>query len=835
MQRKFVIAALVALGCLLLFVLGHQNAPARAQVPNPQSIPFSNPIPPTLPPGVPADISDRPLQPGAPAPPALADAPPASTPAGLAGAPAQGTPTATPPCSLPVATTWTPVAALPSARNRMGLAFFAPNGKFYAPGGEDTTGNSLAAIAEYDPTTNTWTNRANLPVAVENTGAVTVGNYVYVPGGVTVPSNVFRNTMQRYDPVADAVTTVAPMPAVNAAHATVALGTRVYVLGGSTTAAEGTTNFIYDTTTNTWSSGAPVPTAVQFAAGATDGTYIYLIGGRLSASSQDLNIVQRYDPGTNTWQAVAPLSVLRGGLAAFFDGRFVWAVNGGWNTYLTSTEYYNPTTNSWTPGPATNTGVRTVAAAFGNGMALKAGGYNGNYSAVAEKLPFTTPPCPSATSVPVTPIGTPPSPTRTRTVGPTATATATATPNACQNYAITQSSGASLVAGTQDIGNHCDDCTTVITLPFSYTLYDQSFITATVGSNGNLGFVDAVELGNQCLPNMFNNFAILPYWDDLNTNANPGCPATGCGIYTDVSGSAPNRIFTIEWRAVYHSNLSSYVNFEVRLFEGQTSFEVIYGTVPDGGISATVGVQRDTGSRFTQFQCNTGGISAGLKLTFTQPQCATPTVTPTPTACAISFTDVHPTDYFYEPVRYLYCHGVISGYGDNTFRPYNNTTRAQMVKIVVLGFGIAIQTPADGTHTFTDVLPDNPFFSVIETAAAHNIVSGYNTSPPCAAGQIPCFQPNANVTRGQLSKIDVVAATWPLLSPPTGTFTDVPPGSPFYTYVETAVCHGVISGYADHTFHPGANATRGQISKIVYLSITPSTPGTCQPTATAVP
>src|SRR4029079_7952073 len=45
----------------------------------------------------------------------------------------------------------------------------------------------------------------------------------------------------------------------------------------------------------------------------------------------------------------------------------------------------------------------------------------------------------------------------------------------------------------------------------------------------------------------------------------------------------------------------------------------------------------------------------------------TPTPTPTPTPCTIHFTDVFPTDFFYEPVRYLYCAGIMFGYPDNTF------------------------------------------------------------------------------------------------------------------------------------------------------------------------
>jgi hypothetical protein len=187
------------------------------------------------------------------------------------------------------------------------------------------------------------------------------------------------------------------------------------------------------------------------------------------------------------------------------------------------------------------------------------------------------------------------------------------------------------------------------------------------------------------------------------------------------------------------------------------------------------------------------------------------------------FTDVNPTDYFYAPVLYLASHHIIGGYADGTFRPYADTTRAQMVKIVVLGFGTPIATLPEGSYTFHDVLPGSPFFNVIEAAADEGIISGY----PCGGPVEPCdtenrsyFRPNANVTRGQLSKISVAAAGWPLQDPADATFNDVAAGSPFYTFVETAGCHGVVSGYANGTFRPGANATRGQIAKVVYLSIT---------------
>ena len=164
---------------------------------------------------------------------------------------------------------------------------------------------------------------------------------------------------------------------------------------------------------------------------------------------------------------------------------------------------------------------------------------------------------------------------------------------------------------------------------------------------------------------------------------------------------------------------------------------------------------------------------------------AAPTATGTPAAtetpCPLSFSDVHATDYFYQPVLYLACNGVISGYADGTFRPYNNTTRAQMVKIVVLGFGLPITTPAAGGNTFADVPTTFPFFDVIETAAAGQIVSGYacgGPGEPCDGANRPYFRPYADVTRGQLAKIVVLTAGWAVQNPVDAPFADVRRAAP---------------------------------------------------------
>ena len=57
---------------------------------------------------------------------------------------------------------------------------------------------------------------------------------------------------------------------------------------------------------------------------------------------------------------------------------------------------------------------------------------------------------------------------------------------------------------------------TTIALPFPYTLYDQTFNSVNLSSNGNAQFVTTdTTFTNVCLPWAAHNYTIFPYWDDL--------------------------------------------------------------------------------------------------------------------------------------------------------------------------------------------------------------------------------------------------------------------------------------------------------------------------------
>jgi len=184
------------------------------------------------------------------------------------------------------------------------------------------------------------------------------------------------------------------------------------------------------------------------------------------------------------------------------------------------------------------------------------------------------------------------------------------------DYTITTGSG-TMVHGISDTGNHFDDGITPIALPFPVTFYDQTFFSVGISSNGNLQFTgaNAEDFFNECpLPTALVTDLIAPFWEDLHDEDT----ANGQGVFTSVSGTAPNRIFNIEFREnVFGVGGPPVLDFEVRLHEDTPNFEIIYGALNGNtGDSAAVGAQRDTGSHFTQFECDTGGLFDGLQLNF---------------------------------------------------------------------------------------------------------------------------------------------------------------------------------------------------------------------------
>ena len=213
-----------------------------------------------------------------------------------------------------------------------------------------------------------------------------------------------------------------------------------------------------------------------------------------------------------------------------------------------------------------------------------------------------------------------------------------------------------------------------------------------------------------------------------------------------------------------------------------------------------------------------------------------PAFTPTTvaTACTLKFSDVPSNNVFHPFIRCLACRSIVSGYNDGTFRPNHDVTRGQLSKIVANGAGFD-ESPSG--WTFQDVAPGSTFYLFVERMAIRGVIGGYlcgGPEEPCMSpGNRPYFRPNANATRGQISKIVANAAS---LGDPPGeqSFEDVHPNSAFYDFIQRLASRDIMSGYpcggttepcgesSRPYFRPNANATRGQTSKIVGNTFFPN-------------
>ncbi len=193
------------------------------------------------------------------------------------------------------------------------------------------------------------------------------------------------------------------------------------------------------------------------------------------------------------------------------------------------------------------------------------------------------------------------------------------------------------------------------------------------------------------------------------------------------------------------------------------------------------------------------------------------------------FPDVPPGSPYYSHVQCLVCADVISGYPDGTFGPNNPITRGQLSKLISNAIPL---NNNPGSRLFEDVPVGHTFYDYIQRLAQLSIISGYDCGgpgEPCGPENYKYFRPAANATRGQIAKI-ISASQGFSEEPSKQTFEDMPEGVPFYAEAYRLALRGIISGYPCggdgepcgegnlKYFRPNANATRGQVSKMVALT-----------------
>ena len=274
---------------------------------------------------------------------------------------------------------WTQKADMPTTRSDFSTCIV--DGKIFVIGGSlrlkmDEYGDqSISTVEMYDPKTDTWEGKANMPTVRSNVSVSVVDGRIYaiggsklkkyqVPRGFGIESEELP-TVEMYDPATDTWTQKADMPTPRKTKTCVVDG-KIYAVGGWSTATEQSkleTVEVYDPATDTWTKAQSMNHARCSAAISVVNGEIYAIGGigwppnrdpsGQYLSSRYLSNVEVFNPKTNQWQERTEMSVPKAAHStSVIDGKIY--VMGGYlkegrkSKTLSVIEVYDPATDRWT-------------------------------------------------------------------------------------------------------------------------------------------------------------------------------------------------------------------------------------------------------------------------------------------------------------------------------------------------------------------------------------------------------------------------------------------------------------------------------------------------------
>jgi hypothetical protein len=230
--------------------------------------------------------------------------------------------------------TWTRLAPLPEGRIWHDATTI--NGKVYVAGGENEaiidgipTGTPTAKLFVYDPATNTWSRKADLPTRVQIVSQARVSGALYV--------YTDNDHFWKYNQWLDKWISLPLPPSAHYGGFMRAVGDKIYLTGGRKITDAGWEYNpeldVYDPATWTWTVKSPLPAAYN---DLDDGAFaasfrgkLWVGGGALEDNGVPASSLYVYDPLTDTWAAgPTMLRPTKNAAAAYTGGKlFVFGGN----------------------------------------------------------------------------------------------------------------------------------------------------------------------------------------------------------------------------------------------------------------------------------------------------------------------------------------------------------------------------------------------------------------------------------------------------------------------------------------------------------------------------
>jgi len=185
----------------------------------------------------------------------------------------------------------------------------------------------------------------------------------------------------------------------------------------------------------------------------------------------------------------------------------------------------------------------------------------------------------------------------------------------CNDYDITSIafstqalSGAATTVSLSD-----DAVSAAIPMGFSFNFFCTNYTNAYISSNGFITFASGSPNGcctGQNLPNTGTPNNLIAFaWEDIDPG-NGGQPAENLVRYETI-GTAPNRIFIVDFFNVDHFSNGNNITVQTLLYETSNVIEIHTTTMPTDGGSHTMGIENSGGTiAFTVAGRNSASWSA---------------------------------------------------------------------------------------------------------------------------------------------------------------------------------------------------------------------------------
>lgn len=174
------------------------------------------------------------------------------------------------------------------------------------------------------------------------------------------------------------------------------------------------------------------------------------------------------------------------------------------------------------------------------------------------------------------------------------------------------------------------------------------------------------------------------------------------------------------------------------------------------------------------------------------------------------FDDVTANQKYADSIWFLKDNSVVQGYSDGTYRPENPLTRAEFMKIIILGTGLEV--PNATSSPFSDVAMDEWYTNYIAFGNSKGYIEGYSDGT---------FRPNQAINKVEALKILGELVMWNFSSnpQPPNPYTDTNLNEWYGKYLSYAINHNIIDDTGSK-YEPSTPITRGQMAEYIFRDYT---------------